>query len=433
MTLHWIPSAGQGDSSPLTDQGDLHGYSDLLGDVRLPVGADGQTLVADSDEPEGLRWADLHAAGWTLVESVSQASFDASTDAGAVLLHCRWGIDSNGDPYFDDAGVTSGEEAALWLTDDCDFKLVPLCPTDEALYPGTGDLTATNATSPLSIPTYPSGNSELVHPAVIDAGETGWNGYRYWMAATPYPNTDNTKENPSIWGSDDGDTWTVPSGLTNPVIPKPASGYNSDPDLVLHGGTLYLYWREHDSADTGQEEQIHLATSTDGTTWADQGIVLSNDETVRQPLSPSVLRDDDGTWRMWTVDVLPATHTVQMWTASAPEGPWSGPTSTDMAPPSGKESWHLDVNLVDGTYHAVLMCGDPDTYGADGVLVYGTSDDGESWTMQSTLLLEGSVSGWDEALYRATMVPDGEGGWSLWYSSSPTPEWRVGRTTATYA
>lgn len=438
VTLHWVPSSssGGGDPSPLTTKGDLYAYSEVLGDTRLPGGEPGQVLVPDADEPIGLRWADLHAAGWTLVESVSQTGFDDTTDAGAILTTCRWGIDGSGDPYFDSAGVTSGEEAALWLTDDCEFKLVPLCPTDEVLYPGAGDLTAANAASPLSITTFAAGNDEVVHPSVVDAGPVGWNGHRYWLAATPYPNTDNTKENPSIWCSDDGETWSVPSGGTNPVVAQPPSGFNSDCDLVLRGGTMHLFWRVYDTANTGQEEQIHLATSSDGTTWTDLGAVLTNDDTVRRPVSPSVLVDSDGTWRMWTVDILPASasHVVQMWTAPDPEGPWSGPTNTDMAPPSGDELWHLDVGLVDGTYHVVLLVADPDAFGVVGTsLRYGTSTDGETWTMQATALLTGSAGGWDDELYRAAMTPDGDGGWVLWYGSANTPDWLVGMTTAIYA
>ena len=56
----------------------------------------------------------------------------------------------------------------------------------------------TNADNPCTTPTY-DGSGQGMHPSVYDAGagET-WNGHRYWMAMTPYPNNDSTKENPSI-------------------------------------------------------------------------------------------------------------------------------------------------------------------------------------------------------------------------------------------
>lgn len=64
--------------------------------------------------------------GWTLVESASQPDFDAATNAGAILAVYRWGVDGTGAPYFDSAGVTSGEEAALWIDDSGQYVLVEL-------------------------------------------------------------------------------------------------------------------------------------------------------------------------------------------------------------------------------------------------------------------------------------------------------------------
>src|SRR5207302_146808 len=46
---------GGGGSSPLTNKGDLFGFS--TANARVPVGSDGQVLTADSAQPTGLRWA----------------------------------------------------------------------------------------------------------------------------------------------------------------------------------------------------------------------------------------------------------------------------------------------------------------------------------------------------------------------------------------
>ena len=80
---------------------------------------------------------------------------------------------------------------------------------------------------------------------MYDAGQgNAWNGYRYWMAMTPYPNAQNAYENPSIVVSDDGETWIEPPGISNPIVPYPGAGYyNSDPCLVKAGNLLYLFYR----------------------------------------------------------------------------------------------------------------------------------------------------------------------------------------------
>lgn len=55
-------------SSPLTTKGDLYTFS--TADVRLPVGLNGQVLVADSTQAVGIAWAN---------PSVSTAAFDGGS------------------------------------------------------------------------------------------------------------------------------------------------------------------------------------------------------------------------------------------------------------------------------------------------------------------------------------------------------------------
>ena len=64
----------------------------------------------------------------------------------------------------------------------------------------------------LNIPTY-DGSGQAVHPDVY-YNANGWNGYRYWMAMTPYPNGNAAYENPSIVVSNDNLNWIVPPGLS---------------------------------------------------------------------------------------------------------------------------------------------------------------------------------------------------------------------------
>jgi hypothetical protein len=56
-----VGAVGGGGSVPLTTKGDLCGYDTAV--ARIPVGADGKTLVADSSQALGLKWASQVAAG----------------------------------------------------------------------------------------------------------------------------------------------------------------------------------------------------------------------------------------------------------------------------------------------------------------------------------------------------------------------------------
>ena len=93
------------------------------------------------------------------------------------------------------------------------------------------------------------GDDEALHPKVLNFKEK-WNGYKYWMVFSPYPNTDDAKENPHIKVSNDLVNWTEPEGLKNPIVGKPYNHtpgliYNSDPHLVYNydTDTLECYYR----------------------------------------------------------------------------------------------------------------------------------------------------------------------------------------------
>ena len=68
--------------SPLTTKGDLYTFS--TSDARLGVGANGTTLVADSSEATGLKWATPSSGGMTLITSgtLSGAAVDLTSISG---------------------------------------------------------------------------------------------------------------------------------------------------------------------------------------------------------------------------------------------------------------------------------------------------------------------------------------------------------------
>jgi hypothetical protein len=105
--------------------------------------------------------------------------------------------------------------------------------------PASGELDNSPLTSPGSLinaraalvtPTY-DGSGQVVEPTVLHFPNR-WQGYSYWMAISPYPNIPGQAgfENPSILVSQDGQNWSVPSGLTNPIF-TPKEGSFADATL----------------------------------------------------------------------------------------------------------------------------------------------------------------------------------------------------------
>jgi len=71
-----LSSSGSGTTSPLTTVGDLYGYDGS--NARIPIGVDGQVLIADSTDPSGLgvKWAAASGSGaitWNVVTDAIQA------------------------------------------------------------------------------------------------------------------------------------------------------------------------------------------------------------------------------------------------------------------------------------------------------------------------------------------------------------------------
>lgn len=141
----------------------------------------------------------------------------------------------------------------------------------------------------LSIGNY-LGNTQNIHPKVLYF-ESGWNGYIFWMAYTPYPNGKTDAENPCIAVSNDGFIWTTPGMLKNPLAFAPANGYNSDTHLVFNSdeNKLECWWREVDMKKN--EDYIVRKTSHNGEDWGEREVVFHEDGDMMH-LSPSIFMNE---------------------------------------------------------------------------------------------------------------------------------------------
>lgn len=269
--------------------------------------------------------------------------------------------------------------------------------------------------------------SELVHPDVVYC-PNGWQGFRYWMAVTPYPNADSTYENPSLYASNDGQTWVTPPGASNPIVPYPGgTSYNRDPDLVDgHDGKLYLFYSQ-----SAAVYDMRVISTANGSTWTDP-VICFGDATADEILgSPGVVFDGK-TWTAYYVDLRETvTKTIRFRTAPAAEGPWSKPTVVGIAvPPSGKEFWHLDAILYGNQALLLITVANAHSFGGQGDLYLAWSSNGLHFTLGTSPVLPRTASGWNSSIYRSTFLPLEDSRLAIWYSANGDG-WHLGYTEAT--
>lgn len=168
-----------------------------------------------------------------------------------------------------------------------------------------------NPEKPLMIPTDDS-SWQCVHPSVIDFlnehNKAEWNGYRYWMAMTPYPNTNAKKENPNIVASHDGIHWESPKGIKNPIvkIKNDASGENlADPDIIYNPDSNQIWLYYLDRAPTKKNP------ATINRVIIYHNLKVSKPDTViffpkgdsLTLVSPCIWRESANKWHMWGVRI----------------------------------------------------------------------------------------------------------------------------------
>ena len=139
----------------------------------------------------------------------------------------------------------------------------------------------------LYIPTYDNSN-QIVHPDIIVQNESP----KYVLAYTPYPNTNDKFENPSIAVSDDGIHFREEKEGINPLVPAPERDHNDDPDLSLRNGIYSMLYLETVRPDY---QNLMLLTSYNRIEWEKQ-VLLHEDLRTSDGsfmLSPAVIYKDD--------------------------------------------------------------------------------------------------------------------------------------------
>lgn len=239
-----------------------------------------------------------------------------------------------------------------------------------------------------------------VHPSVLYFPR-GFGGHKFWMCYTPYPGVRN--ENPVIVVSNDGDTWTTPAGLTNPIAPPPpAPKYYSDTELVMVAtNRMRAYWREYGAGTTSK---LMFKESTDGINWGETVVCSLTDD--RDPLSPCIITTGSK-YTLWLGSSTSAAGTITRLTST------DGINFTEPTPcvtnfDGNGFAWHPMVWATITGYHclaAIRNANKVETAWLMTDLYYGKSKDGINWVFdENPLVSRGEYGMKNYRVYRSCAV-----------------------------
>ena len=274
---------------------------------------------------------------------------------------------------------------------------------------------------------------DVVHPGVVYVPEK-WNGYKYWMGITPYPDSNAVHENPSIMCSNDGSSWVEPSATVNPIVPAPVgqSKHYADPELIIDpDGKMWMFYFDQ----TNTTSEIEYVTSLDGVNWSQPALLLSKLRTAEELFSVSVAPDEDaGDYRCYTVDSVADPTELRMRRMSTLDSiPDAYTVCTLNGVESGRMPWHVYVRKYGSKWLGIVnLVTAPG--GVNSLAYWMTSDDGVTWNVSSEPLVSLRTGEWDANLiYRCSFVLEqqDDGLWArVWYSAyrNSDTQWGLGET-----
>lgn len=272
--------------------------------------------------------------------------------------------------------------------------------------------------APLIIKT-PESSNQPYHPSALYIPE-GWNGYKYWMAETPYPLGENGDwkglppyrerwENPCIHVSNDGINWEDFKDLQNPIDDLDEENiankdYFSDPHLILYEDTLECWYRI--SLKKNNATYILRKYSLNGKDWSSREIMIDLQDTSiiengtgNMIISPAIHKSSNG-YIMWYVNSIDKPREICR-SLSKDGKKWSK-KETCQLPDNSVTPWHIDLAYIDEKYYLVIY--DYDT----NQLVLYTSSDGLWFSDRKVLLSKAPMLGsfYSYGLYRSSLIKD---------------------------
>lgn len=272
----------------------------------------------------------------------------------------------------------------------------------------------------LNIPTY-DGSNQAVHPDILFF-EDGLNGHYFYLTMTPYPNSNDKFENPSILVSENGfDFYEEIIGL-NPLVDYPKDGHNDDPDIIYIDEleTFLIYYLETIKPDS---QNVMMLKSQNGINWDKERLIhydLHNGDHFI--VSPAVLQTNDKFYMFYVNISLPG-HPIQFLT-SVNGTFWDKDSLQNINTKLPEEliPWHIDVFTGPDKYY--MLCSGPYN---DSNLYLATSTDLIEWSFIKKPILKNSNSYFlSKKIYRSSGLINNQT-LIIWFSfSNYAGEWHIG-------
>lgn len=284
-----------------------------------------------------------------------------------------------------------------------------------------------NTPAPIYIPDF-SKTNQPYHPSVLYFAN-GWNGYKYWMANTPYPigvgPYRDRWESVHIYCSNDGVYWEVPKGSSNPIDDLTNGeienqDFFSDPHLVFKDNKLEVFYRicHKNWSGTGnpQPNWILRKTTTDGKTWTARETLIdleNGNSPVGKMVRSHALYWDGTKYKMWylydRVEGNSGGYCDIGYSESTDGITWTA--RQKWIPDLYINPWHMDLLHVNGVYHLLVFTR------VGQRLLYYKSTDGINFTFKKTILQANGdkESFYGTGLYRGSIVYTGSK-WKVYFT-----------------
>lgn len=209
----------------------------------------------------------------------------------------------------------------------------------------------------LDIRTYYAGKNQATHPSVVSFSEP-WNGYKYYMAYTPYPYGNGSDENPCLAASNDLINWVKPEGLINPIawceetecdeLKDPHLLYRKDLDQL----EMWYLGRIASSIEEKGPLYCFRKISKDGLHWSKYEVVFCFGTEVR--VSPSVYWNGKS-YDFWCISNKEKIGGELYHMQSIDAQIWSELQKCDVPNSLETHMWHGSVSKYQNKYYLVWV------------------------------------------------------------------------------